>query len=82
MEFQLSQFRVQTFFTKFELDLFQRIINSVLRQHNNFLVSVNECINMGADLDPRFSKINAEDFINKMICLQYLARVYKDDDVY
>lgn len=72
-------FRFQTFFTKTELDFYQLIIKSVLRMHDNFMVTMNECINMAAILDCRYSKVHAEDFVNKLIELQYLAKVYKDN---
>lgn len=64
-----------------ELDLFQRIIDSVLKKHNDFLITINECINLGAEMDSRFSKVNAEEFVNKMINLQYLTKVFKGNQV-
>lgn len=74
-------FRVQNFFTRLELDLYQLIVKSILRMHNNFQVPLIDCINMAALLDSRFSKVHAEDFVEKMVRLQYLTKVYKDNEV-
>lgn len=65
-----------------ELDLFQKILDLLLRKHNNFCMSMSDCINIVGDNDTRsFTKVNAEDFINKMIELNYFTKVYKDKKV-
>ncbi|ODM95209.1 Non-structural maintenance of chromosomes element 1 [Orchesella cincta] len=79
IEKQVMKF--QTYFTKAELDLFKKILDSLLRKHRYFSITETDCINIGGEIDPRsFSKSNAEDFVVKMISLQYFTKVCNNKD--
>ncbi|CAL8134996.1 unnamed protein product [Orchesella dallaii] len=77
IEKQVMKF--QTYFTKAELDLFKKIMDSLLRKRKYFSITETDCVNIGGDIDPRsFNKLNAEDFVVKMISLQYFTKVYNN----
>lgn len=75
-------FRMQTLFSKGELELFQKIMTAVLRKYDHFAVPVMDCNNMAREIDARnFSIEMAEAFVQKMIALQYFAKYYLDPKV-
>lgn len=76
-------YRLQTMFSKQELDLFQKIMTAVVRKYEHFAVPVTDCLNMAREMDARsFSIEMAEAFITKMVNLQYFAKYYSDPKVY
>ncbi|OXA51310.1 non-structural maintenance of chromosomes element 1 homolog [Folsomia candida] len=71
--------KMQTLFSKGELELFQKIMTAVLRKYDHFAVPVMDCNNMAREIDARnFSIEMAEAFVQKMIALQYFAKYYLD----
>lgn len=71
-------YRLQCQFSKPEVDLFKRIMNSILRTKVDFLMSTVDCINFVADLNARgFTKENAQKFVDRLIEMKYLEKVYK-----
>lgn len=58
------------------MELFQKIMDSLLRKHKYYTIPFIECINMGGDLNVRgFGKADAEDFVERMISLQYFTKM-------
>jgi hypothetical protein len=72
--------RNQTHFSKAELKLFQKIMHTALTKYPNFSVPMNECCNIPLELEIKgLSVSQADEFVQKMIRLQYLAKYYKHE---
>jgi hypothetical protein len=80
--FVFNFFRMQTMFSKGELELFQKIMTAVLRKYEHFAVPETECLNMAREIDARnFSIEMAEAFVQRMVSSQYFAKYYLDSKV-
>lgn len=62
-------------FSKFQIDHFQLVMDTILRKYNSFSVPLTECSNLSLDLDPRTNLELAEKFVIRMIQQNYFAKM-------
>jgi hypothetical protein len=65
---------MQTLFNKYEIELFQKIMDTCLRKYTSYSVPLAECINMGREIDSKINLETAEAFIWRMMDIKYLAK--------
>jgi len=67
---------------KSEIDLFQMMMDAILRKHKNFAVPYIDCLNMTREIDSRSSMQNTRTLIDNLCSLQYLAKYTVHTKVY
>jgi Zn-finger nucleic acid-binding protein len=72
--------KLQTLFSRFEMELFQKCMDKMLRAYNNFSVPIQECIALSKDInEPKGSVELGRAFIEKMIESIYFAKYVMPD---
>ncbi|CAG7723890.1 unnamed protein product, partial [Allacma fusca] len=69
-----SVMKHQLMFTPQEIKMLQICIDRILRKYPNFAIPQPECVNTWRDVDPRGSVSKGEEFIKRLIELQYLTK--------